>query len=44
MIIGVGVKKILIALQFLTIFPVKIKSIKEEEFGKSLLYFPIVGH
>jgi len=37
------VKKILIALQFLTIFPVEIKSIKEEEFGKSLLYFPIVG-
>ncbi|CAD7776777.1 Adenosylcobinamide-GDP ribazoletransferase [Candidatus Methanoperedenaceae archaeon GB50] len=36
-------KKILIALQFLTIFPVEIKSIKEEEFGKSLLYFPIVG-
>lgn len=43
MIIGVGVKKFLIALQFLTIFPVKIESIKPEEFGKSLLYFPIVG-
>lgn len=36
-------KKFLIALQFLTIFPVKIKPIKEEEIGKSLIYFPIVG-
>ncbi len=34
----------LIALQFLTILPIKIKSeIKEKDFGKSLLYFPIVG-
>ncbi len=37
-------KKFLIALQFLTILPIKIKSeIKNEDFGKSLLYFPIVG-
>lgn len=37
-------KKFLIALQFLTIFPIKIKSeIKEEDFGRSLVYFPIVG-
>jgi adenosylcobinamide-GDP ribazoletransferase len=34
----------LIALQFLTILPVRIGwEIKEEDFGKSLLYFPIVG-
>lgn len=37
-------KSFLIALQFLTIFPVKIKSeIKNEGFGSSLLYFPVVG-
>jgi adenosylcobinamide-GDP ribazoletransferase len=37
-------KKFLIALQFLTVFPVKIKSeIKEKDFGVSLLYFPLVG-
>ncbi len=34
----------LIALQFLTIFPIKIKSeIQEKDFGASLLYFPFVG-
>lgn len=33
-----------IALQFLTILPVKIKAgIKDEDFGRSLLYFPAVG-
>ncbi len=37
-------KAFFIALQFLTIFPVKIKSeIKNEGFGLSLLYFPLVG-
>ncbi|MBU2541166.1 MAG: adenosylcobinamide-GDP ribazoletransferase [Candidatus Omnitrophica bacterium] len=37
-------KRFLIALQFLTTLPIKIKSeIKNEDFGKSLLYFPIVG-
>ena len=37
-------KRFLIALQFLTVLPVKIKSdIAEEDFGGSLLYFPIVG-
>ncbi len=37
-------KQFLIALQFLTILPVKINSaIKEEDFGKSLIYFPLVG-
>ncbi len=37
-------KSFLIALQFLTIFPVEIKSeIKNEDFGLSLLYFPFVG-
>ncbi|MCG2714078.1 MAG: adenosylcobinamide-GDP ribazoletransferase [Candidatus Omnitrophica bacterium] len=37
-------RSFLIALQFLTIFPVKFKSeIKNEEFGLSLLYFPFVG-
>jgi len=36
--------KFLIALQFLTIIPVKIKKrIKERYFGESLLYFPLVG-
>jgi adenosylcobinamide-GDP ribazoletransferase len=37
-------KYLLIALQFLTVFPIRIKSkIKEKDFGKSLAYFPIVG-
>ncbi|MDP3041894.1 MAG: adenosylcobinamide-GDP ribazoletransferase [Candidatus Omnitrophota bacterium] len=37
-------RSFLIALQFLTIFPIKIKSeIKNEEFGLSLFYFPLVG-
>lgn len=37
-------KRFLIALQFLTIFPLKSKSeIKNEDFGGSLLYFPCVG-
>jgi len=36
-------KGFLVALQFLTIFPVKIKSIEEKDFGNSLLYFPLIG-
>lgn len=37
-------RRFLIALQFLTIIPVKIKSeIEGKDFGASLLYFPIVG-
>jgi adenosylcobinamide-GDP ribazoletransferase len=37
-------KQFLIALQFLTIFPVRVKSeIRYEDFGKSLTYFPIIG-
>lgn len=37
-------KRFLIALQFLTVLPIKIKSeIAEEDFGRSLLYFPVVG-
>ena len=37
-------KKFLIALQFLTIFPVKIKSkVMPEDIGRSLVYFPLVG-
>jgi len=37
-------KRFLIALQFLTIFPVSVKSgIKNEDFGASLLYFPLIG-
>jgi len=37
-------KKFLIALQFLTIFPVRIKSkIEDKDFGASLLYFPLIG-
>ncbi len=37
-------KRFLIALQFLTVLPIKIKSeIAKEDFGKSLLYFPAVG-
>lgn len=35
---------LLIAIQFLTILPIKIKSgIKEADFGKSLIYFPVAG-
>jgi adenosylcobinamide-GDP ribazoletransferase len=37
-------KKLLIALQFLTVLPVKIRSeIQPQEFGRSLLYFPAAG-
>jgi len=37
-------KKFLIALQFLTILSIRIKSeIKEKDFGESLVYFPVVG-
>ena len=37
-------KRFLIDLQFLTLLPIKIKSeIKEDDFGRSLLYFPIIG-
>lgn len=37
-------RRFLIALQFLTIFPVKIrKDLKKEDFGKSLIYFPFIG-
>ncbi len=37
-------KNFLIALQFLTILPVKIRQdIEEKDFGKSLLFFPVVG-
>ena len=38
-------KHFLIALQFLTIIPVNIKgTIKEEDYGKALLYFPLIGN
>jgi len=38
------VKQFLIALQFLTILPINIRSeIKERDFGNSLLYFPVIG-
>lgn len=37
-------RRFLIALQFLTILPFNIKErIEEEDFGRSLVYFPIVG-
>ncbi|MBZ9577981.1 adenosylcobinamide-GDP ribazoletransferase [Patescibacteria group bacterium] len=37
-------KQFLIALQFLTILPIKIKSgVKRKDFGAALIYFPIVG-
>ncbi|MDD5166189.1 MAG: adenosylcobinamide-GDP ribazoletransferase [Candidatus Omnitrophica bacterium] len=36
-------KKFLLALQFLTIFPVKIKSANDKEIADSLIYFPIAG-
>ena len=37
-------KRFFIALQFLTILPIRIKpKIKDEDFGKSLAYFPMVG-
>lgn len=39
-----GVKRFLIALQFLTILPVRVKPApKKEDFGASLLYFPLAG-
>lgn len=37
-------KTFLLSLQFLTIFPVKIRTtIQERDFGKALLYFPLIG-
>ena len=36
-------KKFLIALQFLTIFPVKLEDIKEKELPGSVNYYPLVG-
>lgn len=37
-------KNFLLALQFLTILPVRIKGdVDEKDFGRSLLYFPLVG-
>lgn len=37
-------KRFLIALQFLTVLPVRVKSpVEEKDFGASLLYFPLVG-
>ena len=37
-------RRFLVALQFLTVLPVNIKSgIEEKDFGASLVYFPVVG-
>lgn len=36
-------KDFLIALQFLTVLPLKIKNVKPEDLGASLFYFPVVG-
>jgi adenosylcobinamide-GDP ribazoletransferase len=36
-------RKFLIALQFLTILPIKIRDIKERELAQSLAYFPLAG-
>lgn len=36
-------KKFLLALQFLTIIPVKIKNIKEGDLSSSVIYFPLIG-
>lgn len=39
-----GVKRFLLALQFLTILPVRIEAgLNEKDFGASLIYFPLVG-
>ncbi|MBI3009049.1 MAG: adenosylcobinamide-GDP ribazoletransferase [Candidatus Omnitrophica bacterium] len=36
-------RKFLAALQFLTIFPVRINEMKEEELGESMAFFPVIG-
>ena len=36
-------KRFLVALQFLTILPVKVSSVRSKDFGRSLRYFPLVG-
>ena len=36
-------RKFLAALQFLTIFPVRINKMKEEELGESMAFFPVIG-
>lgn len=33
----------LLALQFLTIFPVKVKDVNERELSKAVIYFPVIG-
>ena len=37
------IKSFLIAIQFLTILPVKVEDPKEKDFGRSLFYFPLTG-
>jgi adenosylcobinamide-GDP ribazoletransferase len=36
-------KNFLLALQFLSIIPVRLKNIKEDDLSKSVMYFPLVG-
>jgi len=36
-------RSFLVALQFLTIFPVRINKMKEEELGESMAFFPVIG-
>ena len=38
-----GVKRFLIALQFLTVIPIKIKAVDEKRISKSIIYFPLAG-
>ena len=40
---GSKMKRFLTALQFLTIIPVKIRDITEEDYAKSTVFFPVVG-
>ncbi len=36
-------KNFLLALQFLTIIPVKVRGVEEKDIGRSVVYFPLVG-
>ncbi|PIV56276.1 hypothetical protein COS16_04505, partial [Candidatus Desantisbacteria bacterium CG02_land_8_20_14_3_00_49_13] len=40
---GSKMKRFLTALQFLTIIPIKVRDIAEQDYAKSTVFFPVVG-
>ena len=37
------IKRFLLAIQFLTIFPIKVKNVSDEQIGSSSMFFPAIG-